>query len=72
MANFRCSHCGSAVRDCITHYINDNGDLYRVPTKVCTNEECLMKQGATVVRAPRREYPELKGTPLKVTGAMEG
>lgn len=63
MANIRCAHCGSEVRACITHYINDAGDLYRIPTNVCTNESCLVKQGATVVRAEKREYPELKGTP---------
>lgn len=63
MGNFACSHCGSPVRDCITHYINDAGDLFRIPTKVCTSEACLMKQGTTVIRAQKREYPELRGTP---------
>lgn len=63
MSSFACSHCNSPCRECITHYINDDGDLFRVPTKVCTNEQCLMKQGATVMRNPKREHPELKGTP---------
>jgi hypothetical protein len=63
MNNLRCAHCNSTVRDCITHYIDDEGSLWRVPTKVCTNEECLSKQGATVQRAAKREHPELQSVP---------
>jgi len=60
-SNIRCAHCNSTVRDCITHYIDDDGNLWRVPTKVCTNVECLTKQGATVTRAFKKEgeYPPL-------------
>lgn len=63
MREFRCAHCNSTTIDCITHYITEKGDLWRVPTKICTNEQCLTGQGATVIRKERREYPELKSTP---------
>jgi hypothetical protein len=60
---YRCAHCNSPVIECITHFISVKGDLWKVPTKICTNEQCLGKQGATVVRKERREYPELRDTP---------
>lgn len=57
--DYRCAHCNGPVTNCITYYINDNGDLFRIPTKVCINEQCLVRQGATVMRAVERAYPTL-------------
>lgn len=61
--DFRCAHCKSKTIDCSAHFITEAGDVWRVPVKVCTNEQCLVRQGATVMRAEKREYPELKDTP---------
>jgi hypothetical protein len=53
---YHCAHCNSSIRECVAHYIDDEGNLWSVPVKICTNVECLAKQGATITVNARKEY----------------